>query len=121
MFKSKDSKEKTFENTMTAMTVISAATPIALFVYHLGQNHRAKKRRSMKPKRWMRGTFQSPFSSALTLDLIFSYLVFLSFAHRETRSGRVKDPFWVYALISTCIGVSPAFPLLLLRRKNQKE
>lgn len=101
------------------LTLLSAATPVALLAYHVAKNNRktGTGRHRPKAKKWFSGTFTTPFSTALTLDLTFTYLVFLRFAKREVASGRVKGPFWLYAALATCVGVSPAFPLLLLMRK----
>lgn len=103
-----------------ALTAVSAATPVVLLGYHLAKNNKgqrqAKQGPKARPQKWFRGAFNTPFSSALTLDLSFSTVVFLIFAKREVDAGRVKGPFWLYALLNICVGLSPAFPLLLLRR-----
>ncbi|MGV3523175.1 MAG: DUF2834 domain-containing protein [Candidatus Sericytochromatia bacterium] len=90
----------------------SALAPLLLFIYYL-------VRERPQGKRWFRGGFSTPFSTALTLDLIFTSLVFSRFAVQEVRAGRVKGPVWLYPLINTLVGVSPAFPLLLLRRRTE--
>ena len=97
-----------------ALTVVSAAAPAALLAYHLAQNRKARHTQ----QKWFRGAFHTPFSSALTLDLSFSTVAFLIFAKREVDAGRVKGPFWLYAFLNLCVGLSPAFPLLLLRRNR---
>lgn len=95
------------------MAVVSALTPAAFLIYHLLKD---------KPegKKWFRGAHSTPFSSALTFDLIFSSFVFLRLAKREIKAGRSKGPFWLYALINLCVGLSPAFPLLLLMSEEKE-
>lgn len=103
-----------------ALTVVSAAAPAALLAYHLAQNRKARHthQQGAQTQKWFRGAFHTPFSSALTLDLSFSTVAFLIFAKREVDAGRVKGPFWLYAFLNLCVGLSPAFPLLLLRRNR---
>lgn len=96
----------------TFLLLGSALAPLALLIYHLVRDR-------PRGKRWFRGAFSTPFSTALTLDLIFTSLVFSRFAVQEVRAGRAKGPVWLYPLINTCVGISPAFPLLLLRRRTE--
>ena len=111
---------KSYQSYNFALTVVSAATPVALLAYHLAKNRKAqsqaKEGQIVRPQKWFRGAFNTPFSSALTLDLSWSTLVFLCFAKHEVDAGRVKGPFWLYAFLNIFVGLSPAFPLLLLRR-----
>lgn len=94
------------------LLVVSAVTPLALFGYHL-----LKER--PQGKRFFRGAFSSPFSAALTLDLTFSTVLFLRMAQREVRAGRVRGPFWPFALLNTFVGLSPALPLMVLRQQAE--
>ena len=104
------------------MTVISALTPMILLGYHLRQNQRLKQADpAAKTRSWFRGTGGTPFNIALNLDLSLSTLVFLHFAYQEVKAGRVKGPFWLYAALNTFVGLSPAFPFLLLMRKPEGE
>lgn len=95
-----------------ALMVVSALTPISLFAYHL------IKERPQGKRPFLRGAFNSPFSTALTLDLCFSTFIFLRMAWRETRAGRVKGSFWRYSFLNTFVGLSPALPLLVLNQEH---
>lgn len=97
------------------LLLLSALTPISLFAYHL------IKERPQRGRPFLRGAFSSPFSTALTLDLCFSTFIFLRLARRETRAGRVKGPFWLYAFLNTFVGLSPALPLLVLNQERQRD
>lgn len=115
-----------------SVTLISAATPMLLLVYHLKQNARARRAQAKQtknglqqgtitvsgPRPWFSGAGGTPFNLALNLDLSLSTLVFLRFAYQEVKAKRVKGPFWLYAALNICIGLSPAFPLLLLMRNT---
>ena len=115
------SRNKKFEMTMT---LISAATPAALFGYHLVKNHQPQSADldgapKAKSEKFFRGAFNTPFASALSLDLTFTLFVFWRLVKREIAADRARGPFWLYFLISMCVGVSPAFPLLLLLSKDE--
>lgn len=115
----------------TSMTLLSAATPALLLIYHLKKNAQARRAQAEQtsnrhadsdtpqgPKPWFSGTGGTPFNLALNLDLSLSTLVFLRFAYQEVKAKRVKGPFWLYAALNICVGLSPAFPLLLLMRNE---
>lgn len=102
---------------LQVLTVLSATAPVVL----LGR-HRQAQQQAKTQQRTTQSWLASPrFRKALHWDLVFCYLLFLVFAHREVRSGRAKGPFWLYASVSTLWGVTPAFPLLLLRHQTLSE
>lgn len=110
-------KAKTFTHLLQLMTLLSAGAPVFLLGSHWQAQRQAKKE-GQATQTWLKSR---RFHKALHWDLVFCYLVFLIFAHREARAGRTKDPFWFYAALSTLWGVSPAFPVLLLRHQHSKE
>jgi len=94
-----------------SLTVLGAAVPLSLFAYHLVKDR-------PQGKRFFRGAFATPFSTALTLDLTLSTFAFLRLAQREIQARRAPGPFWLYACLNTFVGLSPAFPLLLWRSRS---
>lgn len=99
------------------ITLCSAAAPVVLLGRHRQAQQQAKAQ-GQAPQHWLKS---ARFHKALHWDLVFCYLLFLVFARREVQAGRAKGPFWLYAAVSTLWGVTPAFPLLLLRHHTLSE
>lgn len=99
------------------LSIVGTLVPIGFMAYHEVKRHQEKQPRQSFVQ-WLKAPYQSSLGAVLSTDLLLSYLAFLNFAHSEARSGRTQDPFWVYAVLATCVGVSPAFPFLLLRRRS---
>lgn len=98
------------------LTLVSAGAPLLLFYQHRQEQKQAVKKGTDR-QTWFTGIGGSRFNQALQWDAVFCYLTFLGFAYRETRIGRARGPFWLYALTSTVWGVSPALPFFFWREQ----
>lgn len=84
-----------------------------------GAWYTAKHKKPPTPGHIFKEAFSTPVGVVLTLDLLLCYILFLKQAHQEVKTGKAKGPFGLYAFLSTCVAISSAWPLLLLRRNKE--
>lgn len=69
------------------------------------------------PNEFFGAAFANPLTTAITLDVYLSALVFSIWVIRDSRNSSVKSP-WLYVLLCFGVGLAIAFPLYLARREK---
>lgn len=71
----------------------------------------------LSPNEFFGAAFANPLTTAITLDVYLSALVFSIWVIRDSRIASVKRA-WLYVLLCFGVGLAIAFPLYLARREK---
>lgn len=69
------------------------------------------------PNEFFGAAFANPLTTAITLDVYISALVFSVWVMSDAKRTAVKWP-WLYVVLCFCIGLAVSFPLYLAAREK---
>lgn len=71
----------------------------------------------LAPDAFFGAAFANPLTTAITIDVYLSALVFTVWVVSDARRHRVKRA-WLYVVLCFCIGLAISFPLYLANRER---